>query len=142
MKKLLFSLFTVLFLLFSVGYASAQPIINTYAGDGNIGYTDSGGVRTHAEFNHPWGLIFDGSGNLFIADHVNAAIRKITVAGVISTYGGNTTTGYAGDGGPATGAMLGRPASMVLDGAGNLYIADGLNNNIRKITAADSIYTF
>lgn len=120
--------------------ADGQPIY-TYAGSGITGHTDSGGVLTLAQFNHPWGLAFDRAGNMFIADHVNSEIRKISTAGAISTYAGTTVTGHTGDSSAATAAALNRPASIVTDAAGNLYIADGQGNCIRKISASGIIYT-
>jgi trimeric autotransporter adhesin len=138
-KNLCFFLFA-LYMAILVANARGQ-MISTYAGNGITGYTDSGGVRTNAEFNHPWGLAFDGAGNLYIADHVNSAIRKITPSGIISTYAGTTTTGYMGDGGPATDAFLERPASIAFDAGGNLYIADNMNHVIRKIDASGYIST-
>jgi trimeric autotransporter adhesin len=119
---------------------SAQTIY-TFAGNGITGYTDSLGVPANAEFNHPWGLAMDRAGNFFVADYVNSAIRKISAAGVISTYAGTTTRGYGGDGAAATAAMMQRPASLALDNAGNLYIADAADNRIRKVDTGGIIST-
>jgi trimeric autotransporter adhesin len=137
-KRIRLSLTSLLFCL--AVYAQAQPIY-TYAGSGVTGHTDSGGVCTLAQFNHPWGLAFDGSGSLFIADHVNCSIRKISASGVISTYAGNTVMSHTGDGGPASAATMVRPAGIAFDAAGNLYIADGQGNDIRKISASGIIST-
>src|SRR3954470_7362962 len=97
MKKFTYLLSLLACLFCSNTYAQA---IYTFAGNGIIGHTDGTGSLLTAEFNHPWGLAFDRKGNLFISDHVNSAIRKITPAGVITTYAGTTVSGYSGDGGP------------------------------------------
>src|SRR4051812_47299319 len=104
---------SALLLVCAFGRRAAAQTITTFAGNGTTGYTDSLGVPTNAEFNHPWGLAMDAAGNFFIADFVNSAIRKISAAGVISTYAGTTTRGYGGDGAAATAAMLQRPAGIV-----------------------------
>jgi uncharacterized protein (TIGR03437 family) len=73
------------------------------------------------------------AGDLYIADILNNRIRKVGTSGIISTVAGDGTQGYSGDGGPATIAKLTDPAGLAVDGAGNLYIADSLNNRIRKV---------
>jgi hypothetical protein len=80
--------------------------ITTVAGNGFGGYSGDGGPATIAQLNGPTQLAFDGSGNLYIADANNARIRKIDSAGTISTFAGNGTPGFAGDGGPASSAEL------------------------------------
>ena len=88
-----------------------------------------------AELNQPAGLAFDKSGNLYIADVTNNRIRKVAAGtGVITTYAGNGTAGFTGDGGAATSAELSTPARVTLDSAGNLYIADQANNRIRRVS--------
>ena len=81
------------------------------------------------------------SGGLYIADQNNNRIRLIDAAGTISTVIGTGTAAYGGDFGPAAQAQLNVPASVALDVAGNLYIADSGNNRIRKISAKTSIVT-
>ena len=85
---------------------------------------------------------FDSAGNLYIADVQNQRVRKVTAAtGIITTVAGNGTTGYAGDGGPATNAELYYPNGAVLDSADNLYIGDQGNNRVRKVDAGTGIVT-
>jgi sugar lactone lactonase YvrE len=139
MKKGLCVRLIVLIACLYSGAVGAQ-IIRTFAGNGITGYTDSGGVITAAEFNHPWGMAMAG-GNLYIADHINSAIRKIGASGIISTYAGNTIYGFSGDGGPATDAMMRRPAGIAADAAGNVFFTDMSDNRIRKIDTSGIITT-
>ena len=81
-------------------------------------------------------------GNIYIADQLNHRIRKVTVStGIISTIAGTGTGGYSGDNGAATSATLDYPRGVGLDIAGNVYIADGGNNRIRKVTISTGIIT-
>ena len=111
-------------------------IISTIAGIGNsCGYSGDGGLGTSAQLYQPSGLALDGSGNLFIADDNNCDVRKLILStDIISTYAGNHTCGYAGDGGPATSAELSTTYGVATDSAGNVYIADAGNCVIRKVT--------
>src|SRR5262249_43599938 len=111
------------------------------AGNGTSGYSGDGGPATSAQLNVPFGVAVDGAGNLYIADLRNSRIRKVTTDGLISTVAGNETTGYSGDGGPATSAQLNSPNGVAVDGAGNLYIADYSNNRIRRVTTDGLIST-
>ena len=107
--------------------------ITTFAGTGTFGFSGDGGVPTAALLFRPYGVAFDKAGNLYIADTFNDSIRKITASGTtISTIAG-FMEGFGGDGAAATGASLDTPTVVVLDAAGNLYIADTLNHRIRKV---------
>ena len=116
-------------------------IISTIAGNGTAGYSGDGGLATAAKLNQPWGISFDTQGNLYIADYNNNAIRKINTSGIISTICGNGTGGYTGNGGIATAATLYQPSGVVLDGTGNIYIADAGNSVIRQINSTGIINT-
>ncbi len=116
-------------------------IISTVAGNGNMGYTGDGGLALSAMLNQPQGIAVDAHGNIFVADQGNNVIREFTVGGKIKTVAGNGTAGYAGDGGPATSAELNNPNSVHVDASDNLYIADLVNNVIRKVTANGTITT-
>jgi uncharacterized protein (TIGR03437 family) len=107
--------------------------INTFAGNGTIGYSGDNGPATSAQLNQPGGVAVDAAGNVYIADTVNNRIRKVA-NGVISTVAGNGTLGYSGDDGPATSAQLSWPEGVAVDSAGNLYVADQNNNRIRKVS--------
>ena len=117
--------------------------ISTFAGNHNsgLGYAGDGGSATVAQLSLPVGVALDGSGNLYIADTSNNVIRRVTTDGNIATFAGNGTPGLVGDGGPATSANLNDPETVAIDSAGNLYIADTLNNVIRKVSTGGTITT-
>ena len=106
--------------------------ISTIAGTGEWGYSGDGGPATQAQLGYPEGVAVDGVGNLYIA--AGRRVRKVdATTGTISTIAGTGEWGYSGDGGPATQAQLRYPSGLTVDGAGNLYIADGSNYRIRKV---------
>ena len=87
----------------------------------------------------PWAIAFDAQGNLYFTETDNHVIREVTPAGILTTVAGTGVQGFSGDGGAATSAQLDSPAGLVLDSAGNLYIADTHNQRIRKITVATGL---
>ena len=111
--------------------AVASGTVSTYAGTGQQGLTD--GAAASATFYHPGAIIFDASGNLFVSELGNNTIRKITADGTVSTYAGTGAAGAAD--GVASVATFKQPNGMAFDSEGTLYVADQLNNKIRKITA-------
>ena len=84
----------------------------------------------------PSAIAFDAQRDLYFVDTGNHVVRKITVAGVVTTVAGNGIQGFAGDNGPATAAELDSPAGLALDAAGDLYIADTHNHRVREVAAA------
>lgn len=116
-------------------------IISTIAGTGVAGYSIDGGQATAAKLNNPMGMAMDKAGNIFFADRFNNRIRKITPAGIISTYIGDGSYTTTGDGGLATAATCGWPAAVAFDTSGNMYIADEGGERIRKINTAGIIET-
>jgi sugar lactone lactonase YvrE len=122
--------------------SAATGMIMTIAGNGTAGFSGDNGVPTSAELNAPDEVTLDSGGNLYISDSANNRIRIVSAAtGLITTIAGNGTAGYSGDNGAATSAELNGPADVVLDSAGDLYIADILNNRIRIVTAATGLIT-
>ncbi len=116
--------------------------ISTFAGNGNAGYSGDGGGAGGATLNNPTGLAIDGSGNIYVADTDNSVIRKITPGGgTITTIAGNGFGTFSGDGGAALRASLSHPRGVVVDTAGNLYIADTVNSRIRVVTPNGVINT-
>jgi sugar lactone lactonase YvrE len=123
---------------------SSTGTITTIAGTGTSGYTGDNGPAISATLALPSGLGIDNAGNIYIADTQNQVIRKVTATtGVITTIAGmqNRPLGvsYGGDGGPAINAELNYPDSVVVDGAGNIYIAETGNNVVREVTASNGI---
>ncbi|MEJ1238767.1 hypothetical protein WBG78_11590 [Chryseolinea sp. T2] len=122
--------------------------IEVFAGNYNqpLGYTGDGAVATSASLHTPYDVAIDKSGNVFIADKDNHAIRRVTAgSGVINTVagGGPLKKGYAGDNGPATQAMLNTPQGIAVAANGDLYIADAGNNVIRRVeSGSGKINTF
>ncbi len=114
-------------------------VISTMAGNGILGFSGDGGPATSASFYGPSGMAVDAGGSLYIVDSSNHRIRRVDSSGTINTVAGSTH--LAGDGGPATSALLLYPAAVALDSAGNLLIADTNNNRIRKVTSSGTIST-
>lgn len=114
-----------------------QGNVTTFAGTGSQGYQD--GPTTTARFNEPYGLAFDSVGNLYIADRGNHRIRRIDAQGIVSTVAGTGNSGYSD--GAALQAEFDRPASVVLDAQGNLFVVDQNNQRIRQIDPTGKVTT-
>jgi uncharacterized protein (TIGR03437 family) len=116
--------------------AGCYPITGAciQAGQGN------GGPAT-AAYMTPFDVATDKLGNFYLTDGANNLVKKISSAGILSTIAGNGKQGYAGDGGPATSAMLNGASGLAVDSAGNVYVVDTLNNRIRKVNTAGVITT-
>ena len=116
-------------------------IITTFAGNGSGFYSGDGGAATNAGIGLPRCASLDDSGNIYIADQTNYRVRKVNTSGIISTVAGDGAYGYSGDGGAATNAELGDPTAVAIDNSGNIYIADGGDNVIRKVNTKGIIST-
>lgn len=122
---------------------TTSGIMTIFAGNGTEGFSGDGGPASQAKLYRPTAVASDKDGNLYISDASNKVIRKVTKSGVISTIAGVPgRAGYAGDGGPATKALLTQPAGIAVDYSGNVYIADPSNSVIRKVNASGIITTF
>lgn len=117
--------------------------ITTVAGDPEKagGFFGDGGPAKNAAMSDPNGIALDAAGNLYIADTNNHRIRKVDLAGIITTVAGTGTAGFSGDGGAATSAELDAPFGVRADTVGNLFIADSNNNVIRKVDLTGKIST-
>jgi uncharacterized protein (TIGR03437 family) len=111
---------------------AATGVISPFAGSGQQGYTNDG-VPATQELMVPTGLAFDQSGNLYIADINLNRIIQIDTSLNAMTVAGNQTAGFAGDGGLALLAELDFPNGLAVDATGALYIADQLNQRVRKV---------
>ncbi len=128
--------------LFIMPCAQAQ-IITTNVGSFAMGYTytGDGGPATAAGMKYTYCVAVDGAGNKYIGEG-NKVVRKVNAAGIISTFAGNGTLGYTGDGGPATAAEIGWPVGVAADIAGNVYISDHDNSVVRKVAPSGIITTY
>lgn len=121
------------------GAATESATITTAAGNGTIGYTGDGAAASAAALNTPTDVAFDASGSLYIADNGNQVIRRVA-AGIITTLAGTGTSGFSGDGGPATAAQLTNPTFLAV-GNGGVYVSDAINHRVRRIDANGIITT-
>jgi len=122
--------------------AAADASIATVAGNGTSGWSGDGGAATAAQLGTYLHVATDATGNLYIADSEDHRVRKVATNGTISTFAGNGTQGFGGDGGAATSAQLNSPVGIAFDGAGNLYIAEQLGQRVRKVATDGTISTF
>lgn len=98
-------------------------------------FSGDGGPAVNATLNHAQSVAMDLGGNLYIADTINHRIRKIDAqSGIIYTIAGKGATGFGGDGGPATAALISTPSGIAVDASGNVYFADEANGRIRVLT--------
>ena len=114
-------------------------IVSTVAGSGNFGA--SNGIGTSSSFGNPTGIEVDANNNIYVADHLTHAIRKIDPVGVVTTFAGTPFQPGAIDG-PGGIASFYRPYGLTLDASGNIFVADEWNHKIRKITPSGIVTTF
>ena len=111
--------------------------VTTFAGSGSPGSSD--GTGTAAEFDSPRAVALDTDGNIYVADALNHAIRKITPSGEVTTFAGDGMIGS--DDGPGTVASFNFPSAVAVDADGNVYVTDTNNHSIRKITPSGEVTT-
>ena len=111
--------------------------VSTLAGSGSKGYIDS--FATFASFDLPAGVAVDSSGNVYVADSQNDVIRKIAPSGNVTTYAGLGTPGHLDT--TSNYALFNKPYGIAIDSVGNIYVADFINNCIRKIIPSGWVYT-
>lgn len=117
---------------------TALGVVTTLAGSYSPGSVD--GTGAFASFQHPSALAVDGAGNVFVSDQQNHKIRKITPTGVVTTFAGSGSPGFAN--GAGTSASFYSPIGLAFDASGNLYVADYSNHRIRVISPAGVVSTF
>ena len=118
---------------------AAGGVVSTLAGSaGNYGTAN--GTGSTARFYQPQGVAVDSAGTVYVADTGNQTLRKITSAGAVTTLAG-TAGAYGSRNSTGTNAQFYGPASVAVDGLGNLYVADYFNQTLRKVTAAGVVTT-
>lgn len=130
---------------YAIRKISPTGTVTTLAGGGTgvtgvPGFVNATGRSARFGFGYGIsGIAVDGSGNLYVADSANYAIRKVTPTGVVTTYAGGNGKGYVD--GPATTAKFGLDLNVACDSAGNVFVADADNNVIRKISTTGNVST-
>lgn len=119
----------------------AAGVIRTVAGDRRREPASVDLVGGEAVLDAPEGLAVDLVGNVYLADRSGHRVRRVSPDGTVSTIAGTGSPGYGGDGGPASDALLCRPCDVAVDLAGSLFIADSLNDRIRKVDRLGRITT-
>ena len=124
---------------FTIRKVTPAGVVSTLAGTpGSQGIAD--GTGSAARFGYPWSVAVDGAGNVYVADAYGNTIRKVTPAGVVSTFAGMAGSPGSSDGTGTTARFAG-PRGVAVDGTGNVYVADSGNNTIRKVTPAAVVST-
>jgi trimeric autotransporter adhesin len=119
--------------------ASAQQFTISTAAGGAPPATPA--TATNTAIGQPQRATADSAGNIYFSSS-NNCVFKLSTSGVLTLVAGNARAGFSGDGGPAVNAQLNSPQGVALDGSGNLYISDSLNNRVRMVTPQGIISTF
>jgi sugar lactone lactonase YvrE len=121
----------------SIRKVTPSGVVSTLAGGGTWGFAD--GPRASAKFAFPWGVAVDPSGTVYVADLENQRIRKVTPSGLVSTFAGSGTWGFAD--GPRASAQFTSASGVAVDASGTVYVADRDNHRIRKVTPSGLVST-
>ena len=116
---------------------SPAGVVSTLAGNGNT--VTANGTLSATSFNNPTGVTVDASGNVYVANYLNNNILQIVSGGTVNAFAGSGQVGYAD--GQGTAASFYFPNNVAADAAGNVYVSDGVNDLIRKITPAGTVTT-
>ena len=116
--------------------------ISTIAGTGVRGFSGDGGPAKSARLNIPTAVALGPDGSIYVAEAGNYRVRRIDASGTISTFAGNGTQGFSGDGGPAIDARLHSPSGLAVGVDGSVYIADSGNHRIRRVDRIGRISTY
>ena len=117
-------------------------VISTVVGTGTASSTGDGSSATLATLNSPYGVAIDGAGYVLIAEYSGSRVRRFPVGGNIATFAGTGTSGYSGDGGPASSAKMQEPATSVYDPvSGGVYITDASDCRVRFEAANGTMST-
>jgi hypothetical protein len=126
---------TIVVFLFATIFTKAQYIITTFAGTGNENFSGDGGLAPLADLNGSGGVDLGNSGEVYIADKYNERVRVVNTSNIISTFAGDGTSGFGGDGGAAISANFSAPTGVAVGHAANtVFITDYFNNRVRKVT--------
>ncbi len=131
---------SVLSILLSASVCTSQ-VISTFAGNGLLGDSGDGGQAIDATIGGPGAVAIDKAGNVYFVT-TNFKIKKVDASGIITTIAGNGISGYSGDGGPATNAMIRNVRGMAIDTMGIIYFSDNYYNCIRSIDTSGYIHLF
>ena len=125
---------------FTIREVTSAGVVTTLAGQAGVAGSTNG-TGTNALFTYPFGVTVDTNGVVYVADTDNSTIRKVTPAGVVTTFAGQV--GITGStNGTGTNAQFNLPHGVGADSAGNVYVADTDNSAIRKLTPAGVVTTF
>ena len=115
-----------------------EGVVATLAGSSTSGFVDGMGIA--AQFRGVWAIEVGPSGDIYVIDRNNHAVRKITPSGAVTTLAGSGALGYAD--GTGVAAQFNYPVDLTVDGSGVVYVADTNNNRIRKVTPEGVVTTF
>ncbi|HEV2950068.1 MAG TPA: hypothetical protein VGX70_22005 [Gemmataceae bacterium] len=138
MRRLILTLSWCLFSFFGIASLARADKIVLVAGGG---MADDGAQATQAKLLTPFGVAFDGSGNLYLVEYTGQRVRRIDSKGVISTIAGSGRKGSAGVGGPAKEAEFDSPHNLAVTPNGDIFVADTMNNRVVKIDGRSGLLT-